>query len=96
MMRMMMMNCFCGMVDQQTCLDLFSAGTIVRDPHHRVSLTRHEHYLFAQNLSSGFVEWSCAVVTNTTPRRVGKDLFEDLPVADSAQLMEEYESSYDT
>ena len=38
MMIMMMMNCFCGMVDR--CLALFPAGTVVRDPHHRESPTR--------------------------------------------------------
>ena len=36
---MMMMNFFCGMVDRRKA---FPAGTIVRDPHHRESPTRHE------------------------------------------------------
>ena len=42
---MMTMNCFCGMVERH--LTLFSAETIVRDPHHRESPTRREqsHYL---------------------------------------------------
>ena len=39
LMMMMMKNCYCGMVA------LFSAGTIVRDPHHRESLTRREQDL---------------------------------------------------
>ena len=51
-------------------LALFSAGTIARDPHHRESPARREHGL-NQNLSSGLVEWSCAVVITTTPRRLG-------------------------
>ena len=38
-------------------LVLFPAGTIVRDPHHRKSPTRHKQDLKnAQNRSSGFVE----------------------------------------
>ena len=36
-------------------LALCPAGTIVRDPHHHESLTRHKQ-------SSGLVEWSCAIV----------------------------------
>ena len=47
-------------------LALFPAGTIVRDPHQRESPTIREQDL---NLSSGLVEWSCAVATTTTPRR---------------------------
>ena len=50
-------------------LFLFPAGTIVRDPHHRESPTRWAGFEPAQNLSSGLVEWSCAVVITTTPRR---------------------------
>ena len=42
---MMMMNCFCGMVDWRKRLALFPAGTIVRDPHHRKSPTRREQDL---------------------------------------------------
>ena len=47
-------------------LALFPAGTIVRDPHHRESPTRHAQGLNLRrtNLSSGLVEWSCAVGTN--------------------------------
>ena len=36
----MMMNCFCGMVDRRKGVALFSAGTIVIDPHHCESPTR--------------------------------------------------------
>ena len=44
-MMMMMMNFFCGVVDQRQSLALFPAGTIVRDPHHRESPTRREQGL---------------------------------------------------
>ena len=46
MMMMRFMNYFCDMVDRRkTFLVLFQAATIVRDPHHRESLTRHEQDL---------------------------------------------------
>ena len=52
------------------CLALFSAETIVRDPHnHESPGTPRAEFEPAQNLSSGFVEWSCAVVITTIPRR---------------------------
>ena len=47
-------------------LALFSAGNIVRDPHNRQSLARHEQYLI---LPRTCVEWSYAVVITTTPCR---------------------------
>ena len=56
-------------------LTLFPAGTIVRDPHHRESPTRRAGFEPAQNLSSGLVEWSCAVVITNTPRCHIKILF---------------------
>ena len=42
---MMMVNCFCGMVDRQTTFSLVYSGTIVRDSHHDKSLTRGEQDL---------------------------------------------------
>ena len=48
-------------------LALFLAGTIVRDPHHRKSLTPRAGFEPDLNLSSGFDERSCAVVITTTP-----------------------------
>ena len=39
---MMMMNCFVVWLRDERCLVLFPVGTIVRDPHHRESLTRRE------------------------------------------------------
>ena len=44
---LMMMNYFCGMVDEGH-LALFSAGTIVRDPHHRESPIHREKDLNLQ------------------------------------------------
>ena len=67
---MMMMNCFCGMVDQRKAFSLISS----RDHCHRsspswISDTPLAGSEPAQNLSSGLNEWSCAVVITTTPRR---------------------------
>ena len=51
----MMMNWFCGMVDK-------------RSPPSQISDTPRAKYEPVQNLSSSFVDWSCAVVITTTPR----------------------------
>ena len=67
---MMMVDCFCGMVDRRKALNLISS----RDHYQRLSpleisdtlQTRSEPL---QNLSSGFMEWSCAVIITTMPRR---------------------------
>ena len=57
MMMMMKMNCFCGMVDRQKVFSPIPAGTIVRDPHHRKSLTcREQDLTCAEPVSSGLVE----------------------------------------
>ena len=45
MMVMTMMNCLCGMCDQQKPLALFPDGTIVKDLHHHESPTRSEQDL---------------------------------------------------
>ena len=50
-------------------LALFPVGTIVRDPHHCESPTRCKQGLNLRRTDSGLVEWSCAVVITTTPRR---------------------------
>ena len=42
MMLIMVLNCFCGMIDQQKTLELISNRNIVRDPHHCESLTGFE------------------------------------------------------
>ena len=69
-MMMMMMNCFCGMVDRRKALSLISSRDhCQRSSPSRISDTLRAGFETAQNLSSGFVEWSCAVVITTTPRR---------------------------
>ena len=64
----MMRNCFYGMVDQWKVSTLFPARIIARDPHHFQSDKLQAGFEPAQDLSSGLVEWSCAVVIITTPR----------------------------
>ena len=66
-MSFMMMNCFCGMVDQWKGLTLFPAGPIVRDSHHHESDTPQVGFEPALNLSSGFDKWSCTVLITTAP-----------------------------
>ena len=66
---MVMMDCFCGMVDRRKALSLISS----RDHRQRsspsqISDTLRAGFEPAQNLSSGFVKWSCAVMITTTPR----------------------------
>ena len=69
-----MMNCFCGikngMVDRQKAFSLiFSPDHCQRSSQLRISDTPRAGFESAQNLSSGLVGWSCAVVITTTPRR---------------------------
>ena len=59
-----MMNCFCGMVDRRNAFSLISN----RDHCQRSSPSRISS---AQNLSSGLVEWRCAILTTTTPLFLG-------------------------
>ena len=69
-MMMMMINCFCGMVDRRKAFSLiFSRGHCQRSSPSRISDTPRAGSEPAQNLSSGFVEWNCAIVITTTPRR---------------------------
>ena len=69
-MMMMMMNCFCGMVDRRKVFSLISSRDhCQRSSPSRISDMPRAGYEPAQNLSSGAVEWSCAVVITTTPRR---------------------------
>ena len=70
LMMMMMMNCFCGMVDQRKAFSLISSRDhCQRSSPSRISDTPGAGFEPAQNLSSGLVEWVCAVVITTTPRR---------------------------
>ena len=62
---------FCGTVDQQMALSLISSW----DHCHRSSMSQIYDMLLAgfkpgQNLSSGLVEWSCAVVITTVSWRL--------------------------
>ena len=70
MMMMMMMDCFCGMVDRRKTISLMSSWDhCQRSSPSRISDTPRARFEPVQNLSSGLVEWSCAVVITTTPRR---------------------------
>ena len=70
MMVMMIMNCFCGMVDRRKAFSLISSQDhCQRSSPSWISDMLQAGFKPAQNLSSGFVEWSCAVVITTTPRR---------------------------
>ena len=60
---LMMANCFCGMVDRRKAFSLISSRDYCqRSSSSRISDTPRAGFEPAQNLSSGFVEWSCAVV----------------------------------
>ena len=64
------MNCFCGMVDRQKVFSLISSRDhCQRSSPSRISDTPQAGFEPAQSLSSGLVEWSCAVVITTAPRR---------------------------
>ena len=64
----MMMNCFFGMVDQQKAFSLISTMANLRHVASRVEPV--------QILSSGLVEWGCAVVLTTTSPQTNLDVFE--------------------
>ena len=67
---MMMMNGFCGMVDGRKAFSFISSRYhCQRSWPSRISDTPRAGFEPAQSLSSGLVEWSCAVVITTTPRR---------------------------
>ena len=67
---MMMMNCFCGMIDRRKASSLISSRDhCQRSSPSRISDTPRAGFEPAQNLGSGLVEWNCAVVITTTPRR---------------------------
>ena len=65
---MKMINCFCGMVDRWKAFSLISSWDhCQKSPALQVSDTPRAAFEHVQNLSSGFVEWSYAVVITTTP-----------------------------
>ena len=77
---MMMLDCFCGMVDRRKVFGLISS----RDYCQRSSPSRISDTLWAgsepaQNLISSLVEWSCAVVITTTPLR-----HNDIPISNGS------------
>ena len=73
MMMMMMMNYFYGMVDRRKAFSFISSRDhCLRSSPSRISDKPWAGHEPAQNLSSGLVEWSCAVVITTTPRLTGK------------------------
>ena len=64
-----MMNYFCGMVDRRKAFSIIpSRDHCQRSSPSRISDTPLAGFEPAQNLSSDFVEGSCAVVITTTPR----------------------------
>ena len=64
------MNCFYGMVDQQKMFSLISSQDhCQRFSPLQISERLQTGFERAQNMSSGFVEWRCAVVITTTPWR---------------------------
>ena len=65
----MMMNCFCGMVDQRKAFSLISSGDhCQRSTPLLISDAPWAGFKPVQNLISGLVEWSCAVMITITPR----------------------------
>ena len=64
------MNSFCGMVDQRKAFSRISSRDhCQRSSPSRISDTPRAEFEPAQNPSSGFIEWSCAVVITTKPQR---------------------------
>ena len=65
----MMMNCFRGMVDRRKAMSLISSqDNCQRSSPSQISDEPWAGFETAQNLSSGLVEWSFAVVITTTPQ----------------------------
>ena len=61
---------FFGMVDRREAFILISSRDhCQRSSPPRISNTPQAGFEPAQNMISGFVEWNCAVVITTTPRR---------------------------
>ena len=65
----MMMNCFCRMVDRRKAFSLISSRDhCQRSSPSRISDTPRAGFEPAQDLSSGLVEWSCTVAITTGPQ----------------------------
>ena len=66
MMIMMMINCFRGMADRRMAFSLLSSQDhCQRSSTLRIFDTPRVGFEPAENLSSSFAEWSCAIVTTT-------------------------------
>ena len=66
----MIMNFFCSMVHPRKTFSLVSnQNHCQRSSPTQISNTPQTGFEPVQNLSSGFIEWSCVVVITTTPRR---------------------------
>ena len=77
----LMMNCFCGMVDQRKAFSLISSWDhCQRSSPSRIADTLWAGFERVQNLSSGLVEWSCAVVVTTMTDLKGAATFKMKPV----------------
>ena len=60
---LLLLNCFCGMVDQPKAFSLISSQDhCQRSSPLQISNKLWARYEFVQNLSSGVAEWSCKVV----------------------------------
>ena len=71
------MNCFCGMTDRRKAFSLISSrGQCQRSSPLRISDALRAGFELAQNLSSGFVEWSCAAGITTGNIEVEKHTFQ--------------------
>ena len=71
MMMMMMVNSFCGMVDRRKAFSLISSRNhCQRSSPSRISDTPWAGFEPAQNLSSGFVEWSLAAGTLFSDQKI--------------------------
>ena len=67
---MMMVNCFCGMADRRKAFSLASnQDDCQRSSPSQISNMSQVGFEPAQDLSSGLVELSCAVVITITLRR---------------------------
>ena len=68
-MMMMMMDCFCGMGDLRKAFSLISSQDhCQRSSLSRISDTQGAGFEPSENMRTGLVEWSCAVVITTTPQ----------------------------
>ena len=76
-MMMMIINCFCGMVDQWKAFShISSQDHCQRSSPSKITDMLQAGFEPAQKLSSGFVEWSCVVVITTTHQSLSGTKFQ--------------------